>query len=133
MIGQRKSWSGPANPSGARFYAHRAATKMAVSAHVWGEDIVDKVAQITTTRGPHKFAEWEHCDVAWVAMIDTCASYPYCSSRRPVEDLTRKDWRAGPCYCADSVHPICKGPDLTRQSSRCWVLTICLNGLQMVV
>lgn len=91
MIGQRKSWSGPANPSGARFYAHRAATKMAVSAHVWGEDIVDKVAQITTTRGPHKFAEWEHCDAAWVAMIDTCAPYPYCSSRRPVEDLTRKD------------------------------------------
>ena len=74
MIAQRKGWSGPTNPSGSRFYAHRAATKMSVSAHPWREDTVDKVAQITTSRGPHKFEEWEHCDAAWSAMIETCVA-----------------------------------------------------------
>lgn len=71
LIAQRKSWSEQANIGGARFYAHRPATKMAVSAHKWSESAVDKVAQITTVR-THKFEDWEQCDPAWSAMIETC-------------------------------------------------------------
>ena len=74
MIAQRKAWSQLANTGGARFYAHRPATKMAVSAHKWSESAVDKVSQITTTRSDHKFEDWEQCDPAWSAMVETCVA-----------------------------------------------------------
>lgn len=71
MIAQRKSWSGFDNLGGARFYAHRPATKLSVSGQLWSEDTVDKVAQITTVRAPYRFEDWELSDAAWSAMIDT--------------------------------------------------------------
>ena len=73
MIAQRKSWCGLDNIGGARFYAHRPATKLSVSGVLWSEDSVDKASQITTVRGPYKFEDWELCDVVWSAMIDTYA------------------------------------------------------------
>jgi hypothetical protein len=76
MVAQRRTWTRDQRPGGARFYAHRGATKMPVSSKSWSEASVDKVAQVTTSRGNIRFADWEHCDAAWSAMVETCVPAP---------------------------------------------------------
>ena len=116
LIAQRRSWSEPANLSGARFYAHRPATKMAISAHKWSESTVDKVAQVVTTRSAEKFEDWEQRDPAWSAMIDTYVAVSI-NLRIPPESTERNLMRVN--LAARRTLSLCKqlAPHLRRPKS----------------